>query len=424
MPSKNTTYQCSACGQVSSSWFGKCLTCGEWNTLVAKENEVEQKKGFRKAIPAESKELKDIKSETINRKSSGIDEFDRVLGGGIVSDEVILLSGEPGVGKSTLVLKIISNFRCLYVAGEESTTQISARATRLGVNPEAISITETNDVDRLVALLDSEKNHFELVIVDSIQTIFTNDVPSTAGSQAQIRESLSRLVKIAKKKKIALIIIGHITKDGEIAGPKTLEHYVDAVFFLEGERDSAHRVLRAFKNRFGAVDEIGVFEMGEGGLKEKPDPLGFLSDAPLGEPGSALIGIAEGSRVFFYEVQALVVPSNLPMPRRVVVGLDFNRVQLLLAITRKYLKVNLDSYDVYISVAGGIRVSSPAADLGIVAAVISGFSGKAMSQKSVFVGELGLLGEARVVVGQKRIEKEANRLGYSLQTVKNISQLK
>lgn len=421
---KTSNFECGECGEIYPTWMGRCSACGQFGTIKKQEMEVTHVSRSSKAELISLANLTSIKVQNSERLQTNISELDRVLGGGLVGGEIVLISGEPGVGKSTLLLSLLKTLRVLYIAGEESPSQVKNRSQRMGLTENNASyISDIVDIDRICTTLEKEHEKFQIVIIDSIQTVYTNDVPSTSGSMAQIRECLGRLSTVAKKLHLPVFIVGHITKDGDIAGPKMLEHMVDCVLYFEGEKSSPHRVLRAHKNRFGSTDEIGVFLMGEKGLTEQSDPLGFL-DQTIVAPGSAIIGIEEGKRIFFYEVQALVVPTGLPMPRRVVVGLDFNRAQLLLAIIKKYLGINLDTYDIYISVVGGVKVNSPLADLGIVAAVVGGVKNKSYGAKTVFSGELGLMGEVRKSYSADHVAKDAKRLGYDLKAISKVSDLR
>ena len=424
-------YLCSKCGDVSSSWYGKCPSCGEWNSLIKQETVDKKGKSGRAFAPASTTtKLSKISSLKTNRVPVGIHEIDRVLGGGFVAGEVILLSGEPGVGKSTLLLNALSGKKTLYVSGEESGEQIRHRADRLGTDISQLSFSDTTAAESIVSLLETTSEKFNIVVVDSIQTIYSLNITSGFGSPSQIKEATSILVDIAKKKGIVMIIVGPITKDGDIAGPKTLEHLVDCVLYLEGAKDSHFRLLRAQKNRFGSVEEVGVFEMGEKGMVEVANPTVFVDTTSKSEPGRVIVSVSEGSRSLFFEVQSLVVPTSLSMPRRVVSGVDYNKVQLLLAVIRKNLHIALDSFDVYVNVVGGISIKSPAADLGIVASVISSIKNKPASPKTVFCGEIGLLGEVRPVYGQEKVIKEATRFGFNkvytsanVKTVKDLALL-
>lgn len=401
-------YICSSCQFGAASWIGKCPGCGEWNTLQQKkeENRITQKK----ATPTQFSPLKKIDKTKSNRQSMGMFEFDRVLGGGVVPGEVVLLSGEPGIGKSTLLLQIVKNITAIYVSGEESLEQVQHRAERLHADIGHILFSDEVNIDKVLAGIESQKKT-HLVILDSIQTLYTEDVETPPGSINQIKEVMNRVIPFAKKSGIPFLVIGHVTKDGDLAGPKTLEHMVDCVLSLEGDAASPFRILRSSKNRFGSVDEIGVFEMKEDGLHEVNSATALLEDSQKKEIGKAIVGICEGNRPIFLEVQVLAVPTTLSIPRRVAKGIDFNRVQLLIAIAKKYLNLKLDSYDIYFNVIGGIRITSPLADVGIIAALYSSVSSKMMKANQVFIGEVGLLGEIRSGFLGKKTSSEAKRLG-------------
>ncbi len=406
------SYLCSKCGYNSASWYGKCPECSEWNTLVQQEVSFNKKGKKSSAVPARITPMSSISSLKSNRIPVGIHEVDRVLGGGFMGGEVILLAGQPGVGKSTLLLSALSGKKTLYVSGEESGEQIRHRADRLKVDINSFAFTDTVAVESLLSLLESDAKAYDVVVIDSIQTIYSESMKNTFGSTSQIKEAASALVDVAKKNNLVMIIVGHITKDGDIAGPKTLEHLVDCVLYLEGAKDSQYRLLRANKNRFGSTDEVGVFEMSEKGLAEVKNPAVFINQAAISEPGRVIVAVPEGSRSLFFEVQCLVVPTSLSFPRRVVSGVDYNKVQLLLAVLQKNARLPLDKFDVYVNVVGGISIKSTAADLGVVTAIFSSIKNKPVSSKSVFTGEIGLLGEVRSVLGEDKLIKEASRFGF------------
>lgn len=402
-------FTCSSCGYGSASWYGKCPQCSEWNTFVKKEDSSPKKKSIQsiKITP-----LSKISTLDATRLPTTIHEFDRVLGGGLVRGEVVLLSGEPGVGKSTMLLSTLEKMKVLYISGEESGMQIRHRADRLNVDFSRFSFSEAVDIESVLSSINLVKQEYDVVVIDSIQTMYSLDIPSTAGSVAQVRQVTSQLVDFAKKNNIAIILVGHITKEGDIAGPKTMEHLVDCVLYLEGDKLSHFRILRALKNRFGPTDEVGVFEMGEKGLNQVKDPTAFLEDMSQQASGKAIVGVIEGSRVMFFEVQCLTVPTVLAVPRRVVSGVDYNKVQLILAVIRKNLRLPLDKFDVYVNVVGGVSIRSTAADLGVAASVVSSLKNLPVAKKSVFIGEISLLGEVRSVFGEAKLIKEAGRLGF------------
>ncbi len=399
---------CSSCDYGAASWMGKCPGCGEWNTLMQRKEE--SKISQKKASPTQFSPLKKIDKTKSNRQSMGIFEFDRVIGGGVVPGEVVLLSGEPGIGKSTLLLQIIKNNTAIYVSGEESLEQVQHRAERLHADIGHILFSDEINIDKILSGIEEQKKT-HLVILDSIQTLYTEDVETPPGSINQIKEVMNRVIPFAKKSGIPFLVIGHVTKDGDLAGPKTLEHMVDCVLSLEGDISSPFRILRSSKNRFGSIDEIGVFEMKKDGLHEVNSATALLEDSQKKEIGKAIVGICEGNRPMFLEVQALAVPTTLSIPRRVAKGIDFNRIQLLIAIAKKYLNLKLDSYDIYFNVIGGIRITSPLADVGIIAALYSSVLSKTMKVNQVFIGEVGLLGEIRSGYLGKKTTSEAKRLG-------------
>lgn len=425
-----TSYICQQCGYETPQWYGKCPNCNEWNTLIetvkdvavnSKQLTVNSRGSGLKPI-----RLSDVKHIEKNRLKSGYEEFDRVVGGGIVPGSVTLLAGDPGIGKSTLLLHVLGKAGGLYVSGEESAEQVKLRAKRLGIEGKNISILSETNVENIVSSLQTLSAN-NLVIVDSIQTLSSSELEGMAGSVGQIRHSAELLIAAAKAQGIPMIIVGHVTKEGAIAGPKVLEHMVDAVLYLEGERFANARILRTLKNRFGAVEEVGIFEMAGEGLKEVANPSAlFLQDRVKNVSGSAVTVILEGTRPMLVEIQALVVSTQLAMPRRVASGVDYNRLQLLVAILSKRLNVPLGGFDVFVNVSGGLKIAEPAADLAIAMAILSSFKNKALDPKAVAFGEVGLLGEVRRVGSEERRIKEAKRLGfpvvYSPQTVQNLKQ--
>jgi len=425
-----SSYVCQQCSYETPQWYGKCPNCSEWNTLIETVKEVGSpaKGGLsRERTPAATpQKLSDVRHIEKNRIKSGLTEFDRVVGGGIVPGSVTLLAGDPGIGKSTLLLHVLGAIGGLYVSGEESAEQVKLRAKRLGVEGQNIAILPETNAENIVGALGSLTEK-QLVIVDSIQTLSSGELDGMAGSVGQIRHSAELLIAAAKSKGIPMIIIGHVTKEGAIAGPKVLEHMVDAVLYLEGERFANARILRTLKNRFGAVEEVGIFEMVGEGLKEVSNPSAlFLQDRVKNVPGSAVTVILEGTRPMLVEIQALVVPTQLAMPRRVASGVDYNRLQLLVAILSKRLNVPLGGFDIFVNVSGGLKIAEPAADMAIALAILSSFKNKPMDPKAVAFGEVGLLGEVRRVGSEDRRLNEAKRLGFphvfSPATIKNITQ--
>lgn len=425
-----SSYVCQQCGYESPSWYGKCPNCDTWNSLIETVKDVSTGSGKQSTAgglsSAAPQKLSDVRHIEKNRMKSGLTEFDGVMGGGIVPGSVTLLAGDPGIGKSTLLLHVLGSCGGLYVSGEESAEQVKLRAKRLLIEGTNISILPETNAERIVAALQSLPEK-QLVIVDSIQTLSSSELDGMAGSVGQIRHCAELLIAAAKSKGIPIIIVGHVTKEGAIAGPKVLEHMVDTVLYLEGERFANARILRTLKNRFGAVEEVGIFEMVGEGLKEVSNPSAlFLQDRVKNVPGSAVTVILEGTRPMLVEIQALVVPTQLAMPRRVASGVDYNRLQLLVAIISKLLNVPLGGYDIFVNVSGGLKVAEPAADLAIALSILSSFKNKALVPNAVAFGEIGLLGEVRRVGSEERREKEAKRLGfpiiYSPNKIKNLRQ--
>lgn len=416
---------CSNCGYGSASWLGKCPDCGEFNTLAKHEEETSKKNEAVKKITLKS--FKDIKPLSKGRLVTGIYEFDRVTGGGMIPGEVLLLSGEPGVGKSTLLLQSLKKFRTVYISGEEAAEQVKERAERLKIPLTNLLFSDDLQIEGITTGIEDMDEKPDILVVDSIQTVYTKTVDSPPGNVSQLRECANLLTTFAKKNKITVLIVGHITKGGDIAGPKTLEHIVDCVLNFEGERVSQFRILRASKNRFGSTDEIGIFQMEQGGLIEVSNPLVFLEDQG-NVPGKAIVGVSEGKRPLFFEVQALSVPSMLAIPRRVVNGVDYNKIMLLLAVMRKHLNISLDKYDIYVNVVGGVSIKSPSSDLGIIAAILSSVRNMPVGKNVLFIGEVGLLGEVRKNFVDSKVLSEAKRLKfksiYSSHTISNISALK
>ncbi len=426
-----TSYVCQQCGYETPQWYGKCPNCDQWNTLIETVKDVGSAGGKGGAIRPSGQagtpqKLSEVRHIEKHRVKSGLTEFDRVMGGGTVPGSVTLLAGDPGIGKSTLLLHVLGAVGGLYVSGEESAEQVKLRAKRLGIEGKNISLLSETNAENIVAAVErfTEK---DLVIIDSIQTLSSNELDGMAGSVGQIRHSAELLIAAAKSKGIPMIIIGHVTKEGAIAGPKVLEHMVDAVLYLEGERFANARILRTLKNRFGAVEEVGIFEMAGEGLKEVVNPSAlFLQDRVKNVPGSVVTVIMEGTRPMLVEIQALAVATQLAMPRRVASGVDYNRLQLIVAILSKRLNLPLAGFDIFVNVSGGLKLSEPAADLAIALAILSSFTNKAFAPNAVAFGEVGLLGEVRRVGSEDRRENEAKRLGFprvcSPKTVKNLKQ--
>ncbi len=408
-----TVYLCSACGDDHPKWNGQCPSCNEWGTLS--EYKVSNKKKFQKnGIKKDSQTLEDIliKDES-KRLSVGIPEMDRVLGGGLLSGTLILLGGNPGIGKSTLALQILPAFdqSVLYISAEESESQVGIRAKRLGVNSKNLHLSSENNIDSILDQISII--HPKLVVIDSIQTVFSDELDSLPGSVSQIRECGQRLLQLAKQENISVMIIGHVTKEGIIAGPKMLEHMVDTVLYLEGDDRYDHRILRSVKNRFGTTNEVGIFQMEEKGLIEVNNPSElFLSERQNDITGSVIFSSLEGSRPILVEIQALVSNANFGTPQRNVNGFDYKRLAMLLAVLEKRLGILMGTKDVFINLVGGLKVNDPAADLSVISAVASSANNKLISESVVLIGEVGLGGEVRSVNGLSMRIKEAESFGF------------
>ena len=470
MVKKAIKYICQQCSYESPSWLGKCPNCEEWNSLV--ETVVSTAQGSRFKAQGEERKtsqplkLSAIKKTQLKRISTGIKEFDRVLGGGIVPGSVTLIAGEPGVGKSTLLLQVAEavggiarltkTMSVLYVSGEESAEQLKLRAQRLDINGKNLLILEETDVEGIAEVIKnisksgevkqlSSKSRkvnqlsdnsllspiarltdYSLIIIDSIQTLYSEELTGGPGSIGQVRSCATKLFNIAKKSGTPMFFIGHITKGGAIAGPKTIEHLVDAVLYLEGERTTSLRILRSFKNRFGPTDEVGIFQMEEAGLQSVTNPsVLFLGEERKKAPGSTVTVALQGTRPILAEIESLVVPTRLAFPRRVASGVSFSRLQIICAILQKRLRIPLGGFDVYVNVSGGLKITEPAADLATALSIISSYKNKVLAPKTAVVGELGLLGEIKPVpLLEKRI-KEARRLGFkktiTASSYKNLS---
>lgn len=415
--SKGTVFFCKECGYESAKWSGQCPACKEWNTFV-EEPVVKSATGKTKVItPAEIPvTLSEISVEKEDRMSTGIGELDRVLGGGVIKGSLVLVGGDPGIGKSTLLIQMCrhiaeQNHKVLYISGEESLKQIKLRAERIGQFNDNLSLMCETNLDNVEATL--KKFMPEVVIIDSIQTMFREEIGSAPGSVSQVRESTSVLMQLAKGLGISIFIVGHVTKEGVVAGPRVLEHMVDTVLYFEGDRQAAYRILRAVKNRFGSTNEIGVFEMREEGLQEVLNASEYmLSGRPEDAPGSVVVCLIEGTRPILVEIQALVCKTNFNLPRRTAVGTDPNRVNLLMAVIEKRLGVRLSECDAYINIAGGLKINEPALDLGIVLAILSNYKNKEIGSKTIAFGEVGLAGEVRAVSQIENRVAEAIKLGF------------
>jgi DNA repair protein RadA/Sms len=413
-----TVYVCQSCGSQSPRWMGKCPDCGAWNTMVEERMERAKDVGsIKDSHGVEPLLLGDIQARDEDRFATKIGELDRVLGGGIVSGSVVLIGGDPGIGKSTLVLQMLKQVsdlrgKALYVSGEESPSQIKLRALRLGVDSESLYILAETQLEGILHAADGLRP--QVLVVDSVQTVFTSELPSAPGSVGQVREVSGRLMLFAKRSGIPTFLIGHVTKDGAIAGPRVLEHIVDTVLYFEGDKGHAFRVLRAVKNRFGSTNEIGVFEMKEGGLVEVVNPSEmFLAERPADATGSVVVSSLEGSRPILAELQALVAPTKLAIPRRTCIGVDFNRVSLLLAVLEKRVGLQLMGMDVFVNIVGGLAIDEPAIDLGVIAAVASSFRERPIDAKTLVMGEVGLAGEVRAISQAGARLKDAVKLGFT-----------
>jgi DNA repair protein RadA/Sms len=408
-------YVCQSCGYQTPKWMGRCPDCSQWNTIVEEAAKPPMRKGGSSMDQPQS--IDAISLATEMRLMTGISEFDRTLGGGVVPGSLVLIGGDPGIGKSTLILQALeglanAGYRALYLSGEESSQQIKLRAQRLSVHSDSLYVITGTCIDDLFERLEPLKPH--IVAVDSIQAMYTDNIASAPGSVGQVREVAARLMTFAKKSGIPIFLIGHVTKEGSIAGPKVLEHLVDTVLYFEGDRGHVFRILRSVKNRYGPTNEIGVFEMKDSGLSEVDNPSRiFLEERAQDVPGSVVIPCLEGTRPVLVEIQALVGPSPLGMPRRTAVGVDHNRISLLVAVLGKRIGLELGDQDIFVNVAGGLKVDEPAADLGIVSSMMSSFLDRTVDRDVVFFGEVGLAGEIRGVSQPELRIREAKKLGFS-----------
>jgi DNA repair protein RadA/Sms len=421
MAKVKTNYTCTECGGVSNKWAGQCPSCAQWNTLV--ETLVEpagnrfsaQHQGLAQTAPV--LKLSDIEASDVPRFGTSIDEFDRVLGGGLVAGGVVLIGGDPGIGKSTLLLQALANLaknkKALYVSGEESGAQVALRAKRLALDAQSLMLQAEIQLEKILNTLAEHKP--EVAVIDSIQTIYSDALTSAPGSVAQVRECAAQLTRVAKQSGISIILVGHVTKEGALAGPRVLEHIVDTVLYFEGDTHSSFRLVRAFKNRFGAVNELGVFAMTEKGLKGVSNPSAlFLSQHGSQVPGSCVMVTQEGTRPLLVEIQALVDTSHVPTARRLAVGVEQNRLAMLLAVLHRHAGIAAFDQDVFINAVGGVKISEPAADLAVLLAIHSSMRNKPLPRGLVVFGEVGLAGEIRPAPrGQERL-REAAKLGFSL----------
>ena len=426
MKQKNV-YICRECGYQSAKWIGKCPACSKWNTFDETVITAEKPKSVKTTSSGARKrasKISDVSTEAEVRSKTGIGELDRVLGGGIVRGSLILVGGDPGIGKSTLLLQICQKLgnekKILYVSGEESERQIKLRAERLGTDAEQMYLISETDVETIIECINDISP--DIVIIDSIQTMHREDIASASGSVPQVREATNAFMHIAKSRDIAMFIVGHVTKDGALAGPRILEHMVDCVLYFEGDRQLSFRILRAVKNRFGSTNEIGVFDMKDTGLCEVPNPSAALLEGRCeNNSGSGIVCTMEGSRGVLAEVQALVTPTGFGNPRRMSSGIDLNRVILMIAVLEKRARMNLSNSDVYINVAGGLRIDETAADLGICAAIATGQTDTAIPADMLFIGEVGLGGELRSVSQLEKRLTEAAKLGFRTAVVPKMS---
>jgi DNA repair protein RadA/Sms len=418
MPKIKTFFQCQACGYTSPKWLGKCPDCGAWNSLVEEKKETVTR--HSSLVPhlgkSEPQPLSSVSGQYGHRTSTCMRELDRVLGGGVVAGSVILVGGDPGIGKSTLLLQALSGLsmkygNVLYVSGEESPEQIKIRAERLSINSEEIILLSETSLESIVHT--TAKLLPKAVVVDSIQTVYTEELVSAPGSVSQVRECAAKLMLFAKRSDIPIFLVGHVTKEGAIAGPRVLEHIVDTVLYFEGDSGHSYRILRAIKNRFGSTNEIGIFEMSDSGLLEVKNPSElFLLERPLNVSGSTVVASIEGTRPFMVEIQSLVSRTNFGMPRRTTIGVDFNRVNLLVAVLEKRAGMHLGGTDIFVNVVGGLRLIEPAVDLGIITTIASSLRDIPIDPKIFVFGEVGLSGEIRAVTQAEARIKEASKIGF------------
>lgn len=422
---KKSVFFCQNCGHEESKWLGQCPMCKEWNTFVEEKMTSTKASVAKERKHAEIVTLNSISTDEDERMKTDIEELDRVLGGGIVPGSLVLVGGDPGIGKSTLLLQVCQKLsakgrKIIYISGEESLKQIKLRANRMGEFTENLYLFCETNLDIIRSVIEQQKP--EMVVVDSIQTMYNEEVGSAPGSVSQVRESTNIFMQLAKGLNISIFIVGHVTKEGTVAGPRVLEHMVDTVLYFEGDRHASYRILRGVKNRFGSTNEIGVFEMRKNGLEEVKNPSEFmLNGKPENASGSVVVCAMEGTRPMLLEIQALVCRSNFGMPRRTATGLDYNRVNLLMAVLEKRVGLSLSDFDAYVNIAGGIRMNEPASDLGIVLAIASSYKNKPIAEDTVVFGEVGLSGEVRAVTLPEQRIAEAKKLGFKRCIIPEVS---
>ena len=424
--SKKTVFFCKECGYESSKWLGQCPGCKEVGTFVEEPMGAKTNNNIRRGlINNKPVTINQVTADDEERITTGFGELDRVLGGGVVPGGLILVGGDPGIGKSTLLLQVCRNMsnngkKILYISGEESLKQIKLRANRMGQFSDNLSLLSETNLDIIESVILETKP--DVVVIDSIQTMLREDIGSAPGSVSQVRESTNFLMQLAKGNTIPIFIVGHVTKEGVVAGPRVLEHMVDTVLYFEGDRHAAYRIIRGVKNRFGSTNEIGVFEMSSEGLREVLNPSEFMLDGrPEDASGSVVACLMEGTRPMLMEIQALVCKTNFGMPRRTAAGLDYNRVNLLMAVLEKRMGMPLSAYDAYVNIAGGIRLNEPAADLGIVMAIASSYKNRPIDEDTIVFGEVGLSGEVRAVTMPEQRVSEAKKLGFKRCIVPAVS---